>query len=1088
MLGPLANNGGQTLTHGLRSGSPAIDAGSSGGALTDQRGLPRPSDLPGIVNAGDAADMGAVEVQFAQVQTAPLLIVNTIEDSDDGTCSFGHCSLREALNAASASAISNTVLLNVTGTINLSNALPILNGDLAIRGGGPGSVTVRRQSGGDYRIFTVLSNANVALVGMTMGNGHPANFGDGGGIHNAGTLTLMDCAVSGNRAYDGGGILNEGSLLIENSVIADNRITFDGYGGGIYNRAGLIRIQGSTVSGNQSGNDLSDGGGIFNGGTLEIAHTVITGNSAPAGGGGGIYSAVTSTCTLSNSIVSGNVAIAGGGILNEQGTVKLRRTTVSGNNAYDDDGGGILNIGTMEILASTLSGNSADFSGGGMANAGTLTVDSSTIALNVAFDGGGMSSFFGTVNLRNSILASNRLHIPLGTGHDGQGSVVSQDYNLIQNTNGLAVTGQTAHNIVGLNPLLLPLGNYGGPTPTHNLQTNSPAIDAGNCGDIPFDQRGIFRPIDVFGIPDASDSCDIGAIEFGIQAGPDYVVNTTNDVDDGACTVGHCSLREAIAAANADGTNSTIAFANGLTGAINLTGALEVLRTDMALNGPGATNLTVRRDTGGQYRIFTVASNAVVTISSLRLVDGYVELEGGGGVLNFGTLNMRDSHVSGNRAYDGGGIHNFSGTLTLSNVFVSGNSISHDGYGGGIYNNGATVHVFDSIISGNSSGNDISDGGGIYNPLSAGIVTVTRTLISANAAFAGVGGGIYNAGQLTISSSTVFGNLAIAGGGILNEGGTLQISSSTIANNNAYDDDGGGLWNSGSMTLLNCTVSGNSSDFTGGGIFAAGTVHIMSSTVAANLAFDGGGIFGNATIQNTIVAANGLHTTLGTGPDCQGTLNSQGYNLVQNTSGCNLLLGAQDIFGVEPRLAPLAFNGGSTLTHALTNGSPAIDRGNSNVSTDQRGLPRPINNPDFSDAPGGNASDIGAFEADASVPDGLSDDWEQNFFGHIGFGPIDDPDGDGMNNSGEFHAGTSPSSAAEVLKITCVERSSGTNQLCFSSVAGKLYRVERNETLGTGTGWSLVLDNVPGTGTDVRVADDTGAGLGQVFYRVRVLP
>jgi hypothetical protein len=114
------------------------------------------------------------------------------------------------------------------------------------------------------------------------------------------------------------------------------------------------------------------------------------------------------------------------------------------------------------------------------------------------------------------------------------------------------------------------------------------------------------------------------------------------------------------------------------------------------------------------------------------------------------------------------------------------------------------------------------------------------------------------------------------------------------------------------------------------------------------------------TLQGTIVAGS-----TGGGPNClvdaPATLTSNGYNLADDAS-CNLT-GPADQPGTNPLLGPLADNGGPTQTMALTPNSPAIDKGvSAGLTTDQRGLTRPIDFSAIPNAPGGDGSDIGAFE------------------------------------------------------------------------------------------------------------------------------
>jgi hypothetical protein len=145
----------------------------------------------------------------------------------------------------------------------------------------------------------------------------------------------------------------------------------------------------------------------------------------------------------------------------------------------------------------------------------------------------------------------------------------------------------------------------------------------------------------------------------------------------------------------------------------------------------------------------------------------------------------------------------------------------------------------------------------------------------------------------------------------------------------------------------------------GGGIDTFGALAINNSTISDNAAngsiHTGGGIDGDATLQNSIVADNSSE-------NCSGTMTSKGYNLSSDGT-CNFS-NTGDLNNTDPKLGPLQNNGGPTQTQALLSGSPAIDAGNPNgctdgqghlLKTDQRGMPRP----DREDKSG---CDKGAFE------------------------------------------------------------------------------------------------------------------------------
>ncbi len=248
----------------------------------------------------------------------------------------------------------------------------------------------------------------------------------------------------------------------------------------------------------------------------------------------------------------------------------------------------------------------------------------------------------------------------------------------------------------------------------------------------------------------------------------------------------------------------------------------------------------------------------------------------------------------------------------------------------------------------------------------------------------GDGGGIYYEGwsfsvRLTITGSTISGNTAFDGGGIYNEGrfgGTVNVTNSTVSAN-AVSRDGGGINNfEGTVTVTNCTISGNRATGGGGGGIcnSEGTVNVTNSTISGNSADLGGGIRNavgsTLTARNTIVARNAASKS----PDVVGALTSQGYNFIDNTSGTTITGTATgNQFNLNPMLGPLQDNGGPTFTHALLSGSPAIEGGDSGGSnTDQRGFARPVDDPSFDNASGGDGSDIGAYEVQADLLPGCN--------------------------------------------------------------------------------------------------------------------
>ncbi len=374
----------------------------------------------------------------------------------------------------------------------------------------------------------------------------------------------------------------------------------------------------------------------------------------------------------------------------------------------------------------------------------------------------------------------------------------------------------------------------------------------------------------------------------------------------------------------------------------------------------------------------------------------------GGGIASIdGTVNISDSTITTNSASaDGGGIAITRGTASISGSLVSSNQ-SLGNYGnytgaGGILNSGATAItnsiIRDNVVMSSQDPNKGGDGGGILNG-DTGQLTITNSTVIGNSC-ATTGGGIKNVpfqatSFLNITDSTISNNLCNSnnqnnvGGGLNIRGRNTTILRSTISGNTAAGStgDGGGIAygiSASGISIINSTISENTAGRSYGGIYeqkldgdtaTSSTVNIISSTITNNTANGSVGGYGNeqsdsgaTTFRNTIVAHNTAGS--GTSPDLGGFLNSSGYNLFGDTTGATITGDtATNITGVDPNLAPLADNGGPTQTHAFAGPSAAIDHGNAgDLTTDQRGRPRPVDYPSVANANGSDGSDIGAFE------------------------------------------------------------------------------------------------------------------------------
>ena len=372
------------------------------------------------------------------------------------------------------------------------------------------------------------------IVSGNSAEGSAQGIDQGGGIFNKGHLaavamtTLIDSVVSSNTAQEGGGIYNYlGSVDLTSSAISNNFSEFNG--GGVYSKLGAVTLTDSTIDGNEAA--AYSGGGLLNygdgsisvAGTITLTNSVVTANTAGQYGGG-IMNGLFSTMTLTNSTVSGNSAVSKGGGIYHAGSLAMtvNYSTVSGNSAADGGGFNSSGLNTLLTLNNvTVSGNSAT-NGGAIYNefSGTVNLNNATISANSTTTGGAIRLISGVITAANSIVAAQTL------GADCTATITSTGYNLESGTS-CSLTG--TGDLQNTNPLLLPLADNGGPTQTHALPGDSPALDVGDpagCmadldGDgtrettLTTDQRGETRT-DMLGVGNAPPDqvCDIGAYEY----------------------------------------------------------------------------------------------------------------------------------------------------------------------------------------------------------------------------------------------------------------------------------------------------------------------------------------------------------------------------------------------------------------------------------------------------------------------------------------------------------------------------------------------------------------------------------------------
>jgi hypothetical protein len=461
---------------------------------------------------------------------------------------------------------------------------------------------------------------------------------------------------------------------------------------------------------------------------------------------------------------------------------------------------------------------------------------------------------------------------------------------------------------------------------------------------------------------------------------PLNTINVTTNLDEYDSEIypaGHCSLREAVTAANTNfpyggcpaGSGADIIqlpaghyllTRSGSSEDSNVSGDLDIT-SEMTWVGTGSVTIDAGGDTGLGDRVIENINPGTLTLNHLTITGGRAPAgsdDQGGGIFNAHSLTLVDVTVTGNHAGDG----------------------SSGGSGGGIYNYiNTNLNISDSVISNNragasSDGPTGGSGGGIF--MNSGTsLSITNSSITDNVAGAGgpgmggPGGGIffYSTSDTIITGSTISGNIAGSSTGTL--GGY-----------------GGGIYAATHLTLLNSTISGNTSGSStdgssrpgsGGGILVLDSALIRYSTIYDNHLGTGvnggygGGIYrngGSITLGASIVAGNTVNST-GSGPDCYSPVDiiSEDYNLIGHSTGCTFNPSPTHsiLDPVSFSLPALADNGGSTWTHALLPGNQALDQipeatngCGTTVITDQRGMARPRN----------NACEVGAYEEFVNTP------------------------------------------------------------------------------------------------------------------------
>lgn len=403
-----------------------------------------------------------------------------------------------------------------------------------------------------------------------------------------------------------------------------------------------------------------------------------------------------------------------------------------------------------------------------------------------------------------------------------------------------------------------------------------------------------------------------------------------------------CSLRNAL-----DSINSMQNV--GGCNAVGVFGVDDIVNFEVSQVSGLESELLISKDVllnpGGSPVVISASANANTRVLAIR--NASVEID---------NITITGGRVSGSN--DGGGINARDSELSLLDVDLIDNSA--DGDGGGLYLRDSQVLINNSRITNNRA----DDGGGIHSRDSR--LRISNSVISANRTESNLtggddGGGIYaRSGIVSIAESTIADNNAVdEGGGIFVRESTFTLSNSTVSGNNVGDDGGGiNVDFLANASIIHSTFSNNTSGRIGGGIsVSSGSLNLSNSLIVGNKTQDG--VLSSSEINLSVA----------------GTLNFRGRNLIGDDSNTrvqalnfpppsSVILATSDssqAASLASIINPLSFNNGATQTHALVEGSPAIDAAVSGICRLS-----PINNRDQRRLQRTQLCDIGAFELGAT--------------------------------------------------------------------------------------------------------------------------
>lgn len=923
------------------------------------------------VDAGAVAD--ADDGVCSIVEAVYNANTNSQRFNSAGECEAGDTSVDTINLAPSVFTLNTPIATTNTG----DRGLPEITQGLIINGNG--STITRDNAGPDFGIIGFANSyGQLTLNSMTISNGDlGSNYSSGGGIriqttsnYNQPTLTITNSIIS-NNVGRGAIYGNRAEINLTNSTITNNSGNLPGiYAYGRENAT--LTITNSTISGNTASSNFgsivstngylilnnttvgpNNGRGLYlyiygyGGGsrTATITGSRIIDNETQ-GSGGGIF--VNGPIEITDTLIAGNTANYGGGIGSNRGGLEMSNSRVINNEA--NNGGGIhfySNGGASNIVDSTIDGNTATLAGGGIRTQSRDLCCDQTL---------------GRIYVQNSAITNNYAQTGGGIKNEGPLTVVNS-----------TLSHNTATYYGGGLYSKTPVSTYGGSPEAAELDVaNSTITDNASF------RRGDGVWLDLTtgsaSIRNTIIANGIGNFDCELEAGV-LTQNLHNLIEDGTCSDGAVDL------VTGDPLLGPLAFNGSPTLSHRpLTGSLAIDAADS-----GTCEATDQR---GAPRIPVVCDIGSIEITAPIRVDesagaGVVAVDGNDGLCSLpeAMINANaDAQISTSDGECEPGVVGAADRIVLpSNVTFS--LLAPDPTD---IDNGLPRVTNDMILEGNSAtvqrgSADIRGGLPSFRLLENDGRIGIENLTMSGGAGQYIGGAILNSGQLWLTDSTLSGNRALQfGGAIANQpAGIITMAGSTLTQNYAGAISGA-VDNYGTLSISNSTISSNTAGYLTGGISSLtgpatlpASASITNSTFGFNVAPYGTyaralGSYAPLDLVNVLIADGDV----GNGSDCVSTSPGLNTNNLVEDGTCSATFSTND-----PNLsllAPLADNGGPTMTHDLVFAqNDAVDNGDAAACADQQYDQRgaPFDRSVDGDNSGGAVCDIGAVEfSDELVP------------------------------------------------------------------------------------------------------------------------